>query len=93
MVLEPTLHHIDEAVIAIWIRGDEEKAGVHEEPQRVVHDSFHDFAVEKLNPDPDAVHDGRGRMEVERMMFAVAVEVVDVKNGFGIRRGDLLHRV
>jgi hypothetical protein len=32
-------------------------------------------------------------MKVQGMVFAVAVEVIHVKDGFGIRRGDLMNRV
>ena len=93
MVFEPTLHDIDELIVAFRVRGHEEEAGVNQEPQCVVDDSFHDFAVEKFDTHPDAVNDGRWRVKLEGIVIAVSFTVVDVEDGLGVGSGDFLNGV
>ena len=93
MVLEPAFHHVDQPVIAIWICRHQEEAGVDEEPKRVVHDPFHHLAVQKLDPHPDSMNNRRGCMELQRVVFAVSLEIVDVKDRLGVGRSDLLNCV
>jgi hypothetical protein len=93
MVYQSAFADVDHFVVAVRIGWEKEETGIDKVADGVVDDAFHDFAIDKLEAHPDAVDDGRAGVEVENLVIRVAVEIVDVEDGFDILGGDIFHEV
>jgi hypothetical protein len=91
IVLQRTLHYINELVVASGIARLEEKSGVDQIVNGVMHDSFHDFSVEKQEPDPYSMNDGRAGMELQRLVMLVSLKAVYIEDGLCVFGRDILY--
>jgi len=80
MVGQAAFAHVDQFVVAVRIGGKEKESRVDQIAEGVKDDALHNFAIEKLQPHPDAMDDGRAGMKVEFLMIRVAFKAVDVED-------------
>jgi hypothetical protein len=84
MIGEPALPHVHEPVIALRISGQQKEARVDEIANRVIYHSLHDFAIEKLQPHPDPVDDGRTGIEIQMLVIRVPFKAIYIENSLDI---------
>jgi len=93
MVNQPTLHDIDELVVAVRIRWPEEEARIKQVANRVGHDSLHDFTVGELQADPDSGNGWGSGMKVKVGAPGLSLKTVDVEDSLDFAGLNLLHHI
>jgi hypothetical protein len=93
MVDQPALEHINELVVAARVGWHEEEPRVDKIANGIIDNSLHDFAIQKLNSHPNAMNDGRSRVEVEILVIRVSIETVDVKDCLDVLEGHLFDNI
>src|ERR1700733_8888689 len=90
MVSEPILQNVNKLIVVAGIGWHKEESRVDQIANGVVYDSLHNFAIEKLNPHPYPMDDGRFAIKTQMLVFCVSIEAVDIKDGLDILDWDLL---
>jgi hypothetical protein len=84
MVNQPALHHVDKLIVTAGVGRQHEEPRINQIANGVIYDSFHDFAVEELEPHPNAMDDRRACMKVEMISDWISVEAVYVEDGLNV---------
>src|SRR6266550_4135490 len=90
-ILQPSLQHIHQPVVSIWIRRPQEKARLQHKILGIADDSFNHLAVVEVHPHPQARDNRRMFMKMKSPMAKIPVEGLDEKDSLRVFGGNIFN--